>query len=116
MRMLGTATHTWRRFAAGSAGSDGRFVDGSTTTATLRGSLQPATGDDVATLPEGERTKRVRVLFTTTALRAVDQSARTSADQVSVDGDWFEVREVKPYGTTPLAHHRAILVAVQEAE
>ena len=116
MRMLGTATHTWRRFAAGSAGTDGRFVEGSITTSTLRGSLQPATGDDLQTLPEGDRTKRVRVLYTATALRTVSQADRTSADQVTVDGDWFEVREVQPYGTTALAHTRAILVAVQEAE
>lgn len=116
MRMLGTATHSWRRFAAGSAGTDGRYVEGSITSSTLRGSLQPATGDDVETLPEGERSKRVRVLFTATELRTVDQSARTSADQVSVDGDWYEVRTVKPYGTTPLAHRRVVLVAVQESE
>lgn len=116
MRMIGMATHTWRRFAAGSAGTDGRYVEGSITTSTLRGSLQPATGDDLATLPEGDRTKRVRVLFSRTALRTVDQGAGTSADQVTVDGDWFEVREVKPYGTTPLRHRRAVLVAVQESE
>ena len=116
MRMIGMATHTWRRFAVGSAGTDGRYVEGSITTDTLRGSLQPATGDDLQTLPEGDRTKRVRVLYTATALRSVDQDARTSADHVSVDSDWYEVREVKPYGTTPLAHRRVILVAAQESE
>lgn len=116
MRMLGAATHTWRRFAAGSVGTDGRYVEGGATTSTLRGSLQPATGDDVDTLPEGERSKRARVLFTATALRVTDQAAGTSGDQVSVDGDWFEARAIRPYGTTALAHHRVVLVAVQESE
>ena len=115
--MVGEATHAWRRFAAGSVGSDGRFADGSTTTSTLRGSLQPAEGDDLQTLPEGDRTKRVRVLFSRTALRTVDQGAGTSADQVTIDtGEWAEVRSVEPWPTGRLVHWRCVLVQVQEAE
>jgi len=113
--ILGIESLTRRRYAAGERGTDGRWEQGDATDATIRASVQPASDDDLKTLPEGERTRRAKRIYTSSELRLVDQDAGTSADQVQVDGDWYEVRLIQRERSL-LAHYRVIVLAVQEGE
>lgn len=114
-RILGQELLTWRRFAAGTRGEDGRFTSGATTTSTLYAGVQPATEDDLQLLPEGERARRAKKLYTRTALRVASVDGQTLADQVSIDGEWWEVHAVGPQRSV-IRHTKAIVIAVQEAD
>lgn len=69
----------------------------------LRGQVEPATGNDLEVLPEGEITGNEIVIRTKTELRIADENAdpQQLADQVEVDGDRYEVRNVQ--------HHRSVI-------
>lgn len=116
--ILGAEPITRRRFSAGARGADGRYAPGGETDSVIQASVQDSSPDDsVATELLGERTKRVRVLYSTSELRAVSQAEGTAADQVELDGDdvWWEVRVVAR-ARSLLAHYKAYVTAVQEAE
>lgn len=114
MSILGQESLTFKRFAAGSRGTDGRWTDGAATSTTLLGSVQPMNGNDLSTLPEGERSRRGRKVYTTTELRTVDQAAGTAADQLQIDGEWWEVRSVANERSV-IAHYKVLVLALQEA-
>ena len=113
MTPLGSRSLVRRSYAAGSRGSDGRWTDGATTTTTISGSLQPLSGDELQTLSEGERQRRSRKVYTTSAMFAGDVATGRRADQV-VDGSTvWDVRSVERQ-TEVLGHYKAILLAPQE--
>lgn len=115
MSILGEESVTRRRFAAGSRGTDGRWTDGAATDSTILAAVQPANGDDLAILPEGERSKRARKLYTVTELRVVSVEDGTSADHVQVEGRWWKVLHVEEQRNV-IPHYKAIAVALQEVE
>lgn len=113
--ILGQRALVRRRYAAGVRGADGRWEPGSSTDTPIYGSLQPADGDDLQVLAEGERASRARKLYTRTELRVADVDAGLQADDV-LDGD--VVWRVRLVGreTAVLPHYRALLLAPLEAE
>lgn len=113
--ILGQSAITRRRFAAGTRGADGRFTAGASTDSTIYGTVQPPSGDVMATLPEGERSRRGRRVITTSELRAVDQDAGTPADQVLIDGLYWEVRTVSRWNAI-LPNYDATVLLVQEED
>lgn len=116
MSILGAEPLTRRRYAAGAWGSDGTFTRGAATDSTIRGSFQPLDGEEVASLPEAERSLDQRLVLTRTELRVARQEEGIPADEVSQDGSvWYEVREVA-YDRAVLPHYEARVVRVQEAE
>jgi hypothetical protein len=117
--ILGLEPATRYRFAAGSWGSDGRWDEGASTSSAMRVSFQPASQQVLATLPEGERNRDPRMIWTSpsTELRALSQYAGTVADRVGINGAIYEVREVWDYRTThPIPHCQALLVRYQEPD
>ena len=115
MSILGEESVTRRRFAAGSRGTDGRWAEGTPTDSTILAAVQPASGDDLAILPEGERSKRARRLYTVSELRVVDVVGGTSADHVQAEGRWWKVLHVEQQRNV-IPHYKAIVVALQETE
>ena len=113
MTPLGSRSLTRRTFASGSR-VDGRWVEGTASTSTFTGSLQPLNGDELQTLPEGERQRKSRKVYTTTALYAGGVSAERRADQVVDGSDTWDVRSVSEWDAV-LGHYKAILLAPQEA-
>jgi len=104
--------YTVTRHAASSYVS-GRWVAGSTSELTVRASIQPATADQLQRLPEALRTKEARAVFSTTKLLTANESTGGKADLVSIDGEDFEVQEVKDWGECygpELAHWECIAV------
>lgn len=111
--ILGQEPVTRRRFAVGDRGSDGRFTPGATTDDTIQASVQEGDADVQATLPEGERDRVGRRLYTVSELRCADQSTGRSADQVQVDGTWYEVRRVDRVRSV-IAHYKVAVLALRE--
>jgi len=113
MSILGSRALTLRSYAAGSTGSDGRWTEGTMTTSTIRGSLQPLNGDELQSLDAGERQRRSRKVYLTSALCAGSVQDGRRADQVVDGSEVWDVRSVTRE-TAVLPHYKAILLAPQE--
>lgn len=111
--ILGAEPVTRRRYAAGSRNSSGQFVSGASTDTTIYASVQPASAEEMALLPEGERTREGVRFYTTTELRTASQSGATLADRLRVDGVWFEVHDVS-WERSLIPHFRGIALRIQE--
>lgn len=110
--LLGAATVTRRRTAAGSWGSDGRFVDGATTDTAIRASVQSLRGREVERLPAGARASDWRVVYTDpNVLRVASPADSVAGDRVLVGGVEYRVERVDTYPAL-LAHDRAYVVRV----
>jgi len=84
----------------GSAGSDieGRYTPGATNDITgVVASVQPITGDEAETLPEGLRSRRPAKLYTETELLQKNTSTGTPADLILWDGETWEVVSVEKH-------------------
>lgn len=114
MTPLGARSLTRRSYAAGSR-SAGRWVEGPSSDTTISGSLQPLNGDELQTLTAGERQRRSRKVYTTSALYAGSVQDGRRADQIIDGADTWDVRSVESHGGfAPIPHCKAILLAVQE--
>lgn len=114
--MIGSATYTRRRYAAGSRSSaTGRYTEGAATDATISASVQPAGGKVLDTLTDGERSRHPLVAYTHDDLRTGSAPDVERADELLVDGDWYEVRSTEDHRAI-IVHTRALLLRVDAAE
>lgn len=108
--LLGTETLTRRRYGAQTIdGATGRPATNTPTDASFTGSVQPASDDDMQTLPEGDRAREGLRIYTTTELRVADESSGLPADEVVRGSVVYQVRKLRTYGHL-LDHYRAIVV------
>lgn len=117
--LVGAETIIRRRFAAGSRGTDGRYVPGAATDTPIRASVQPLRGVDLQTLEEGDRQRDPKRVYTDSDLRTTNQHAtpKTKADHVIIDSVVYQVRTVDTWrGTSPIPHVKAIVLRLQEAD
>lgn len=84
-----------RRYSLGTRDSNGEWVDGPMFKETIRGSVQPLNGDELATVPEGERSSVQRKMYTRCRVRTLDQNYNRQADEIEVDCEIYEVRQVE---------------------
>lgn len=112
--ILGSEAITRITYAAGTRGSDGRWVQGSSTSTTIYASVQPMEGQDLEILEEGERARDGKRLYTATVMETANQHLGTSADLVTIDSINYEVRQVKRERSI-IPHYRVLVMRVQEA-
>jgi hypothetical protein len=117
MPLINNATVTRIRFT-GTRGADGRYVNAiESATPDLPASVQGPEGNDLQTLPEGDRTKEVRKVYLDLDVRAADQHAvpAVPADQLVIDSVVYEVRKVWPWRPESLIpHHKCLAVRLKE--
>lgn len=114
-KLVGEQDVTLRRFGAGTRDSFGAFVPGATVDTVIKASVQPMRGQELAILPEGERQKDQRKVYTLTELRTADQSLQAPPDQLLIDGLAYQVQQVEPWpSVSPLPHFKARVVRLQE--
>jgi hypothetical protein len=82
--------------------------------ATIRGNVQPASPDDVKTLPEGTRGLRSIVVYVpfTTELRIASDLSSVPSDAIVYAGRNWRVMQIQDYPDL-LAHRRAVCVEEQ---
>lgn len=116
MSLLTENTATITRYAPG-AYVNGRWVDGESTTLTIRGSIQPARGRDLRRLPEGQRVSGAVAIYTATTLRtaseASDAGGASRADVLHWQGRDWEVSVVDVWGSGRAAHCYAVAVLIE---
>ena len=111
--ILGAETLTVFRRPPGKRNADGEYVEASEEDFTIQGSVQPASPQVLQTLTEGERTRDPRVIYTTSDLRTGSQHDQTLADQVEIDENRYEVREVRQWRAL-LAHFQVTVLRLKE--
>lgn len=110
--LLGQEPATRLRYSAVSV-SDFEVTRPTPSSTPIRGSIQPADGEEVQLLPEGNRHADMLAFYTKTELRTADQHAGTPADRVIFDGKTYEVKSVAHH-RTHLRHFKALIARVDE--
>jgi len=87
----------------------GRTSPGTETPFQFTSSVQPASGKEKLTLPEGVREKNVLRLYTSTLLKSVSEKNNTRADIITIDGDEFEVIRVLPWQNNVIPHYKVFV-------
>lgn len=93
---LKTATYTVRRVLNGTYSADGLHVPGVASTLSVDVSLQPLSGKDVRSLPQGRHVDSTKILWTLTQL--LEQTPTNKPDIVEVDGEDWEVFRTEHFG------------------
>lgn len=78
---------------------NGLWVEGGETLIVITASIQPTTGEEMLSLPEGRRNRKTYSLFTSTKINLI--STGTNPDQVEIFGERFEVVRVEPWQNNP---------------
>lgn len=101
---FGTGSYTVTRTAASTTDGHGRMVAGSTSTFVVLASIQPASGRELQTMPEGLYNEDIRIAYTTAELKVGPRP-----DVVTIDGEaWaaFRVQRWQAFGGT---HYKTYL-------
>lgn len=72
-------------------------------------SVQPVSGNEKVSLPEGVREREMYRLYTDYALKTADETAKTTADRVTLFGKLFEVISVEIWQNKVIPHYKAIV-------
>jgi hypothetical protein len=89
---------------------DGDWVAGTPESISIEASVQPITGSDLQSLPEGRRDRTAYLLLTNTELKTVRDSAGTNPDTVEINGMTCEIIRCDPWERCSLAHYSATAV------
>jgi hypothetical protein len=90
----------------------GVWVNNAPTTISIEANIQPVLkGTDTLLVPEGDRSKEIIKIYTTTLLKSrVEGTTSNQGDVVEWDGKHFEVMKVIEYQMGVLNHVKAIAV------
>ncbi len=113
-RCIGFVTIVIKRFAARTVGAGGGFIRGAALPDTpIDVSLQPLDGDELQVLPEAERVKRTKKIYSGSEIREASVKDGTEADEFTFEGFVFKVFSVEKYSMGVLDHFKAICIAVE---
>lgn len=104
-----------RKAPAAGAMVNGRWVEGSLASTTIKASVQPITPHDMMSMDVGRRNSRGFWLYTDTKLNSKGNGTNTNPDIIVIDGDDYEVVQVAPWQNNVLPHFRVAVMAVIEA-
>jgi hypothetical protein len=90
------------------------WVDGAETSFTIKASVQGVDNEVLQTLPEGDRTKEMYVLYTSTELRTVTAGV-SNPDIVIIDNKEYQVIRVTSrhnLSTYATAHYEIVVIKI----
>lgn len=106
---LNGQTITVTRYGTGSR-DKWEYVPGTTTTFTATASMQPVRDSELIVLPEKDRNRRVIKGYCDVELLTVRTSVNSKADEITWDGDVFEVFESQKWVDVDLSFWKVLLV------
>lgn len=83
----------------GGAYVDGIWVEGTETMIPITCSVQPTTGEEMLSIPEGRRNRKIYSLFTSTHINLI--VAGKNPDQIEIFGERYEIFRVEPWQNNP---------------
>jgi len=98
----------------------GRWVEAGETLIVITASIQPTTGEELLSLPEGRRDRKSYALFTSTEIELIHGvNNSTNPDQVEIFGERYEVTRVEVWQNNPpvfgIVNHYKIYASALEA-
>jgi hypothetical protein len=100
-------TITGIRFATGTR-EKGRYVPGADSPIEFKASVQPLSGHEKLTLPEGIREKSAYRLYTSFQLYTSQEDDDKKADRVTLFDDVYEIIRVDVWQNQVIPHYKAI--------
>lgn len=79
---------------AGSRDENGDYTAGTPITSTIQAVVQSLSSNELLTLPEGERTKKMIKIHTKSSLKTANTSNSSSSDEVIYNGEVFKIINV----------------------
>ena len=110
-----TDTIKINRFAVGEY-VNGNYVPGAITEINISAVIIPLSGKDLLNLPEAQRTKEARRVYTDIQLFTADEVDSKKADRFLHDGIYFEIQRVEKWTNTDLPHYKCIAVKTDSYE
>ncbi|HMD67758.1 MAG TPA: hypothetical protein VKF42_02700 [Chitinivibrionales bacterium] len=92
----------------------GRVVSGGSTAFTIVAGVQPVSAQQLAMLEEGKRTKINYSVISKIELMLTRPN--TPADQVEIDGAWFEVSLKDPCSSDVLNHFEYVVTKIENVK
>lgn len=86
------------RFTPG-AYVNGLWIEGTETLIPITASVQPTTGEEMLSLPEGRRNRKTYSLFTSTDVEVIHSGS--NPDQILIDGERYEIIRVEVWQNNP---------------
>lgn len=99
------------RYAAGTYVA-GKYVPGAASTVTALATVQPLGGNDIMRIPEGDRTRERRKLYSADLLYIERPATKNKADEVSIDGVAWQVESIETWPN----YWKVIVVRMEPAE
>ncbi len=95
---------------------DGIWVNGGENALQITASLQPSSGEEMLSLPEGRRNRKTYTLFTSTKINVLHNAA--NCDQIEILGERYEIVNVDIWQNNPaifgvVNHYKFIAVAIE---
>lgn len=78
---------------------NGLWVPAGETLILITASIQPTTGEEMLSIPEGRRDRKSYALFTSTDVNVI--AGGSNPDQVQIFGERYEVVRVEPWQNNP---------------
>jgi hypothetical protein len=92
--------------------SSGIYTNGTTTTLFVDCCVQPTSGEDKVSLPEGVRERESYKIYSAVELKTNDEIAGTKADRINLEGKIFEVQTAQNHFGLGISHWKSIVVRV----
>jgi len=81
---------------------NGIWVEGSETLIPITASIQPTSGEEMLSLPEGRRNRKTYSLFTSTQIEVIHGANDSiNPDQILIFGERYEVTKVEVWQNNP---------------
>lgn len=98
---------TVKRYSGAGSYVNGTWSPGTSGNVTVRASVQPLRPNELLHLPEGDRTRAGVKIYSDAELQTADEATGIAADEVTWDGEQWEVQKVSSH-FLGLAHYKAI--------
>lgn len=90
-----TGTYSVTRSSAAGTYTAGRLVAPATSVISVDACVQPIDGRDLQKLPEGERVREPKTIYSVDELKTRGSNGGNAADVITIDGDLYEVIKVQ---------------------
>jgi hypothetical protein len=91
---------------------NGTYASGATTTLFVDCCVQPTSGEDKVSLPEGVRERESYKIYSQVELKTNDEISGIRADRVNLDGKIFEVQTAQNHFGLGISHWKSIVIRV----
>lgn len=91
-----------------------KWVNTNGTPVIIKGSFQPAQGEDLQDLPEGVRSSNTFKIYTKTEVKNVKQGTDVRGDLITFKDTVYEALDVAPWQNGTMNHYKVIVQEVKE--